>query len=228
MYRIIVSCCFLLLSMTILPAQKTKIQEQSYTWSTDRSAHLNLRFASNIKVSSWDKSELYIKTTITYEKEEHLKVHQMNVQEMGKKLLITADYAEGFFDNKKYNCWGGCDNGDDEAKEDCICFKLNFEIRMPKGANVSLETISGNIELMDLNGPLAAKTISGFIDLGLKASRPTNLSFRSVTGEIYTDFDLNLDKNSTAFSKQLNTSINGGGPEIALETVSGDIFFRKK
>ena len=59
------------------------------------------------------------------------------------------------------------------------------------------------------------------------------LSVSAGTGEksnavAYTDFDLSLDKKSTAFSKRLNTAINGGGPLIALETISGDIFLRKK
>lgn len=229
MYKLMMSCCLMLFIMMNLQAQKTKTLEQNFAWSADRTAEVNLRFASQIKVSSWNKSELYIKTIITYEEEEHLQVHQMDVQEMGKKLLITADYAKDFFKNRKdYNCWGGCDNDDERSNQDCICFKLAFEIMMPREADVSIETISGNIELTDVNGPVQAKTISGFIDLGLPPSKANNLSFKSVTGEIYTDFDLNLDKSSTAFSKQLNTSINGGGPVIALETVSGDIFFRKK
>jgi len=54
------------------------------------------------------------------------------------------------------------------------------------------------------------------------------LKFRSVTGEIYTDFDIELDENSSAYAKKLSTEINGGGAQLlSLETVSGDIFFRK-
>lgn len=211
-----------------LNAQEKTTQEQRFNWSNHQTADINLKFASNIKVSSWNKSELYIKTIITYEDKEHLKIHQMDVQEQGSKLMITADYVKDFFKGKKYNCWGGCDQADQNENQDCICFKLEFEIMMPKNAKVKLETISGNIELQDLDGPLDAKSISGFIDLGLKPSTSSNLSFKSVTGEIYTDFDIDLDKNSSAFSKKLNAALNGGGPVIALETVSGDIFFRKK
>ncbi len=227
MYKIISACCLFLFSVMVLNAQEKTTQEQRFNWSNNRAADINLKFASNIKVSSWNKSELYIKTIITYEDKEHLKIHQMDVEELGNNLVITADYAKDFFKGKKYNCWG-CDPADQKENQDCICFKLEFEIMMPKNAKVKLETISGNIELQDLDGPLNAKSISGFIDLGLKPSVSSNLSFKSVTGEIYTDFDVNLDKSSSAFSKKLNTALNGGGPVIALETVSGDIFFRKK
>lgn len=227
MYRIIASFCLLFFSANLLVAQQQKIEEKTFAWDTGRSAKLNLKFASNIQVSSWDKSELYLKTIITYEDESHLKIHEVDIQEMGSQLIIETDYAKKFFKNKKYNCWS-CDEKDNNEYGDCVCFKLEFVIMMPKGADLALETIAGNIELKDVNGPVKAKSISGFIDLGMKPSQASNLRFKSVTGEIYTDFDVDLDKNSSAFSKRVTAALNGGGAAIDLETVSGDIFFRKK
>ena len=69
---------------------------------------------------------------------------------------------------------------------------------------------------------------SGYVDVSLAAIHQTRLKFRSVTGEIYTDFDIELDENSSAYAKKLSTDINGGGDRLlSLETVSGNIFFRK-
>ena len=227
MYKVIVSFCFLFCSASLLIGQQQKIEEKSFAWNSGRSAKINLKFAANIKVSSWDKQEMLLKTIITYEKEAHLKIHKMEIQEMGSQLLIDTDYAKNFFKNKRHTCWS-CDEADQNEWGDCTCFKLEFEIMMPKGADLSVETISGNIELLDIAGPVKAKSISGFIDLGMKPSLASNLYFKSVTGEIYTDFDIDLDKSSNAFNKRLTTALNGGGSAIALETVSGDIFFRKK
>ncbi len=227
MNKIIASFCLLFFSVNLLFAQQQKIEEKTFAWNANRSAKMNLKFASDIKVSSWDKSELLLKTIITYEKEAHLKIHQMEIQEMGSQLIIETDYAKNFFNNKKYNCWS-CDEDDQNEYGDCICFKLEFEIMMPKGADLTLETIAGNIELKNIKGPVKAKSISGFIDLGMKESLASNLYFKSVTGEIYTDFDVELDKSSNAFNKHLTAALNGGGAAIDLETVSGDIFFRKK
>lgn len=221
---LILCLCFL---GTSLAQQQQKIEEQSYDWSSSKSAEINLKFASNIKVTSWDKNELVLKTIITYGEEKLLGLHQMKVTDTRNILTITSDYSKAFSQKNDYNCWS-CDPQENNRKNKCRCFKLAFELILPKGADVSLKTIAGNLELAELKGPLKAKTISGFIDLGLASSAATALNFKSVTGEIYTDFDISLDKNSTAFSKLLNTSINGGGPLIALETVSGDIFLRKK
>ncbi len=227
MYKLFASLCLLFFSANLLVAQQQKIEEKTFAWDAGRSAKLNLKFASNIQVSSWDKPELYLKTIITYEKEAHLKIHQMEIQEMNGQLIIETDYVKGFFKNRRHTCWS-CDEQDKNEYGDCTCFKLEFEIIMPKGANLALETIAGNIELKDVEGPVKAKSISGFIDLGMETTMASNLYFKSVTGEIYTDFDIDLDKSSSAFNKRLTAALNGGGAAIDLETVSGDIFFRKK
>lgn len=227
MYKIIASFCLLSFSVNLLFAQQQKIEEKTFAWNNGRSAKLNLKFASDIKVSSWDKPELLLKTIITYEKEAHLKIHKMEIQEMGSQLIIETDYEKSFFKTKKYTCWS-CDEEDQKRGDDCTCFKLAFEIMMPRGADLALETIAGNIELKNIKGPVKAKSISGFIDLGMEESLASNLYFKSVTGEIYTDFDIELDKSSNAYNKRLTTALNGGGAAIDLETVSGDIFFRKK
>jgi len=220
---LILCLCFLGTAL----AQQQKVEEQSYDWSANKSADIDLKFATNIKVSSWDKNELLLKTIITYGEEKLLGLHQMKVTDIGNTLTISSDYSESFSKKNGYNCWS-CNQEEDKRNDKCQCFQLAFELMLPKGADVSLKTIAGNLELADLKGPLKAKTISGFIDLGLASGAATALKFKSVTGEIYTDFDISLDKNSTSFSKLLNTSINGGGPLIALETISGDIFLRKK
>ena len=43
----------------------------------------------------------------------------------------------------------------------------------------------------------------------------------------YTDFDINKKGNLTKYSKDIKTQLNGGGPDLELETINGDIFFRK-
>ncbi|MEZ5044295.1 MAG: hypothetical protein R2828_30665 [Saprospiraceae bacterium] len=204
-----------------------KIEEQSFPWSSSKSASIDLKFASNIKVNTWNKKELGIKTIITYSKEEYAKLHQMTVDDAGNKLSVVTDFNKDFVKKNDYNCWN-CDEQNPSSNRECICFKLEFEVMVPQGGDISIETISGNIEMKNLNRAIQAKTISGFIDLGLKPNAAYDLKFKSVTGEIYTDFDLDLDQNSTAFSKRLNSSLNGGGSLIALETISGDIFFRKE
>jgi lia operon protein LiaG len=66
-------------------------------------------------------------------------------------------------------------------------------------------------------------------------SMPTNtkatLKLRSISGEVYTDFDMSLGKSQGNMQhiggQVVDGSINGGGNAVSLKTVSGDIFVRK-
>ena len=111
---------------------------------------------------------------------------------------------------------------------DCYCLRIDYEITLPAGTSLALETISGDIEIRGHNGPLRAKTISGFVDIDRLLSTAADLEFKSVTGEIYTDFDIKLNDNSSAYSKKVAASLNGGGSSVKAESVSGDIYFRKR
>jgi len=95
------------------------------------------------------------------------------------------------------------------------------------GGEIELNSISGGIEIKGYQGAIKAKSISGYVDFASAESTGLDLAFKSVTGEIFTDYELKLDENSTSWSKRLNRSLNGGGKKVSLETVSGDIYFRK-
>lgn len=206
------------------------------TWPmpAGKKAVLKLPYARNITVKAWTKAELQFNTTIQTTKEETKKIHTVDIQDDNAQLSITTDFRKDINWKNVSCCW--CDQCDTllqpgvvlSGKEQCLCFRVDYEIMLPSGAAISLETISGDIEIKGLNGAVRAKTISGFVDLDRKASAAANLDFRSVTGEIYTDFDIKLDEKSTSYSKKVRTGLNGGGSDVVAETVSGDIFFRKQ
>lgn len=201
----------------------TKATEQSFKLPVSRQVDLNLKFASTIKVSSWSRNELGLKTIITASNDDLRKIHEMEVKE-GSVLEIETGYAMEDMKKQDYHCWS-CN---EDRDENCKCLEVSYEIQLPENAELKLETISGDIEIKGFEGKTQAKTISGYVDLGLHSGANRDLSFKSVTGEIYTDFEVALDKDSSPWSKKLNASLNGGGDLISLETVSGDIFFRKE
>lgn len=197
--------------------------ERTFKIPSSEQVELNLKFASDIKVTSWNRNEVGLKTVITASSDELRKLHQMDVSE-GNILKIETGYDMKDRNDKEYNCWS-CDENKDK---NCECLQVRYEVQLPNNVALTLETISGDIDIKGFKGKTKAKTISGFVDLGLSANANRNLSFKSVTGEIYTNFDVTLDNDSSPWSKKLNTSLNGGGDLISLETVSGDIFFRKE
>ena len=102
---------------------------------------------------------------------------------------------------------------------------------------VVAHTISGDILVKFQSAPTepsAISTVSGDVDVTLPASTKASFSMRSVSGEIYTDFDLSLPKTRDdddnlrhMGGSTVEGRANGGGTSFALKTVSGDIFVRK-
>jgi len=116
-----------------------------------------------------------------------------------------------------------------------------------KGSGMNLTNVSGPVVANSTSGnitvrfanvrqekPSSISNISGFIDVGMPANAKANLKLKSITGEIYTDFDLGLNKNQNQSDLQriggghtVEGSANGGGVEINLKTISSDIYVRK-
>lgn len=197
-----------------------------YKLPANKKVSMNLKFARDIKVTIGSGNQVQLKTLIKASTEAIAKYHILTAQETDDRLSIETTYEFDKQENQKRNqCWS-CDNKNWERRE-CMCLETRYEVVVPAGALVHLETISGDIEIKGVPSEMYAKSISGFVDLSLNSNAKVNLNFKSVTGEIYSDFDIKLDGKSTSYSKRLNAPLNGGGTRVALETISGDIFFRK-
>jgi DUF4097 and DUF4098 domain-containing protein YvlB len=118
---------------------------------------------------------------------------------------------------------------------------------------VTLRNVSGSAVAHALNGDLIAnfrdvtpnKTMSfsslnGKIDVTFPPSIKATLSLKSEQGDIYSDFDIAMEKTATkieeegtgkhkriVIEKGMRGTINGGGPEILFKNFSGDIYIRK-
>ncbi|MEO9872373.1 DUF4097 family beta strand repeat-containing protein [Ekhidna sp.] len=110
----------------------------------------------------------------------------------------------------------------------------------------------GDLEFIDVTGPIVAHTLSSDLEVtftSLSSTSPSSLSSTSgdidvtlpestkgtfkmatVSGGVYTafDFDFGEDAKIRRIGGQNATGkLNGGGVEVSLKTVSGDIYVRK-
>ena len=226
MKKLIYIILFGLLFSISINAQKQQIIEKNFALPQGKRLDLDLKFGTDITVNTWNKQEVLFKAIILYYEEGIEKIHTIDIDDNSSILSIATDYD---FEGRRQNIWWNCNQTHrNYYRKEGYCISVNYEITLPVNAKVRLETIAGNIEVKGFKGDLKAKSISGFVDVALEERHQTKLKFKSVTGEIYTDFDIDLDRGSTSYSKKLTTIINGGGGSLlALETISGDIFFRK-
>jgi hypothetical protein len=112
----------------------------------------------------------------------------------------------------------------------------NISLRNITGP-VNANTTSGNIEIIfseiSQERPTSISNVSGFIDITLPETTTANVNLSSISGGIYTDIDIEIAGSRTDLSRlgggnRISGSINGGGIEIGLRAISGDIFLRRK
>lgn len=114
-------------------------------------------------------------------------------------------------------------------------------------ADIELVKVSGPLVLHSMNGeievdfsqlsqktPTSINSTNGDIDISLPASSKANFRMSCLNGEIYTDLNINMDEgdgknlNRIGGGMKARGSIGGGGVEVSLMGLNGNIYLRKK
>lgn len=124
---------------------------------------------------------------------------------------------------------------------------INGEIKMKNVAgsvvaNTINEDIIINFTSITPNTPMAFTTLNGNVDVTFPATVKANVKLKSDMGEVLTDFDIDVDKTAAKVKQTADKEkglykiqkdewtygkINGGGPEIMMKTMHGDVLIRK-
>ncbi|GGG11438.1 hypothetical protein [Pontibacter amylolyticus] len=214
---------------------QSKTVERTLAVPANNKVELNLRFGEDIKISSWNKKEAYIKVTYEINSGKLNEALQLGFETDNTSARVKVDLDEKLTKNgqaadcpdNNYSQYNVSKNGD----RNFICAKINYEIFLPANADLTVETINGNIELRGLNGPVSAKSISGFVDMNWASNKGAAVALKTITGEVYSDLAIDLaDKKQKApmVGYELKGNVSGGGSPIKLESISNDIYFRKK
>ncbi|RYU79766.1 DUF4097 family beta strand repeat-containing protein [Hymenobacter persicinus] len=107
-----------------------------------------------------------------------------------------------------------------------------------------LNTVNGSVvaRFTDVtpNAPMAFSSVNGKIDVTFPAKAKTAVKLKSEHGDIYSDFDLTVDGGAPKVTRtakdgtyRVNVDnwtygkINGGGAEVMMKTLNGNIYIRK-
>lgn len=137
--------------------------------------------------------------------------------------------------------WGDGDmeiidcNGELEIKSTSGDIILN-NVTGPVVANSTSGDLISTFTTLTVGKPTAISMVSGDVDISLPVDTRANFKLQSISGEIYTDFDIVYKKDNEKDIDSMNHvgggysiegAINGGGTDITIKTISGDIFIRK-
>jgi len=197
--------------VSVYQANAQKLIEKHLDFSKKTKVVLDLQIADSIKINTWNKNEVYAKAKVNINENKDNDVYNVSFDDSGNEVKITAEFKSEYL-NKKNNCMNT---------------EIYWEILIPDNSVFSVKTISGNIIIEGKTSEITAHTISGFVDLTVPSGKKADLTFKTISGTIYSNHEF-IDSNSKhEHMPKLNEQINGGGCSINLESISGDIYFRK-
>lgn len=201
-----------LLCLCVSKAGAQQVTEKHLSFSGKESLELNLQIADSINLHTWNKNEVYVTASVDINNNKDNAAYLISFDESGSTVSVDGKLKDKYFKGKN-NC---CNETD-----------IFWNIYIPEKTDFALETINGNITITGNTGKMKVKSISGYIDLAVPENRTADLEFSTISGTIYTDQDLEQNNKHTGIPTKVVHKMNNGGPPVKLETISGDIFFRK-
>jgi hypothetical protein len=194
------------------PLRAQQIIEKHLDFSGKEALSLKIQIADSINIRTWNKNEVFVKASVNINENKDNEAYQTSFSESGRTIAVNANFRDNYFKGRK-DC---CNNSD-----------IFWEVFIPEMTKFSVETINANITIKGKTKEMQVKSISGFIDLSEPSGKAADLSFSTISGSIYSNHNITPEKHSTGIPVEISDKLNNGGDKIDLETISGDIFFRK-
>jgi hypothetical protein len=193
-------------------ARAQEITEKHFDFTGKGSVEMNIQIADSINLHAWNKNEVFVKASVSINDNKDNEGYVISFEETGNSLVISGKIKENYFKERNNNC---------------TVTDIYWKIYVPERVAFSIETINGNITIDGITGKIRAKSINGFIDLAAPSDRKADIKFSTITGTIYTDHKLVSEWHPTGIPSVIREDFNKGGSPVTLETISGDIYFRR-
>lgn len=198
--------------LCLASVQAQQIIEKHLSFTGKESVSLNIQIADSINIQTWNKNEVYVKASVNINENKDNEAYETSFDEAGSNLKVNAKFKEKYFKGKD-NC--------------CNESIIYWQVFIPEKARFTVETINADITVTGQTNEMKVKSISGYIDLAVPANKSADLDFSTISGTVYSNIDLAKSAKHSGIPSRIVEKLNNGGVPIKLETISGDIFFRK-
>nr|WP_298995684.1 hypothetical protein [uncultured Allomuricauda sp.] len=227
---------FLAMTLLALTVKGQKIIEKNINY-TGQTINLDVKFASEIEVKTWDKSTIYFKADIQTDQGKFLDLYSLDVNESNSYVSITSDAKPVFkaFHKEREQ------SGRKRYYYTDDMYEFNYVLYVPKNAtfmvksingslnaeiingNFTADLINGDIDIKKYQGDMELKTINGEIDLSVGKS---NLMAETVHGQIYADEKIDLKVTDRHVGQKVMASVANATNSLRLNTVNGNMYLR--
>lgn len=199
--------------MCVLASPAQTKTDKHISFNGKQSVNLDIQIADSIDIETWNKNEVWIAASVNINENKDNNAYQISFDESGNEVAVKGNFKKDYFKDKEKNC--------------CNETEIYWKVFIPENIPLNVETINANTTITGKTGVLKIKTISGFIDLSVPESKNADVKFSTITGTVYTNHSLDVHRQSKSLPEKFSHKLNNGGDLISLETISGDIFFRK-
>ena len=211
----------LILLLIIVVAQTTIGRSQKVIQKNleakGKTVEMKFDFADTIFIEAWNKNTLALEVSVNIDENLYNDEYTLNVNEKPGSVSMEEKVDFKAIQKRK-------------GKENCnINSHIIYTLKVPADLAFNLKTISGQVEIKGTTGKIDVNSISGFIDYAAPAACKAKINLSTISGNVYSNlkFDKQNDREMKWVGSEYNLTLNGGGPEMALKTISGDIFLRK-
>ena len=228
----------LIVGLISLSINAQKVIEKDIPYN-DQYIDVELKFASDIEIKTWDKSSIYVKADISMEEEKYMDMFELDIDQGANQISIGSnsekifkkiwdDYEEKYGKRKRYFSTG------DEYEFDYVVYvPKNSRVKVSSingslqseiiEGNFTADLINGNIEISEYSGNLDLKTINGEIDLKMINA---DLVAETIHGNIYADEKLKFDSTNRHVGQKISGSHGKGLNRLRLNTINGNMYLR--
>jgi hypothetical protein len=182
--------------------------------------------------------------TMNLEASEYQNTVKVNSDNWGSRIEVTIEVPSTITMKVKTYNDGDLDVNNITGTVELINYNGAITATGISGTVVA-ETYNGDIKIaydkLTPDTPLSYANYNGDIDLTFPTGFKGSFKMKTKQGEIYSGFDTQVQKASPVTKTESKTGVykvviddwvkadvNGGGPEISIQTYNGDIYLRKK
>jgi len=208
-----------------------KVVTKSFAYQKGQEVKLHLKFGKHIQVHAWNKNTVEVKTTYKINNGKLDDAFIINSGHNSNSIWVNTDLDEHKLKDVNCNDCNGINNHFSTFNGNRVCMDITYEVRAPAKAVLHINSISADMDIKGMTGPVYARTISGFVDMNWPASHGAHISMKSISGELYSNLPIQFENKHQTMAPvgyTLRGTLKNGGPDLHLESISGNIYFRKK
>lgn len=214
---------------------------RTYPVKTGKQVNFKFDYPS-VKLSTWDKNEVSVITTVNLndaEKNDYFALNQqtvngaisidghINFDKLPMVYSVVRHGVKTIYKTKEEYKQATKEEGVQQTTEGPD-INITMEIKVPKNCVTDIKAIYGMVEIANFNAPITVDGTYGGVDATINTAQTGKVKATTHYGEIFSNLDVKItDHEKRAFFKSITADPENGKHAVILSSDYGKIYLRK-